>query len=308
MLECIKNTDAYSSLKLGGDISHAYLFFSADKEKNNQIALSFARSLVCNTNSSCGKCPNCKQFLANSHPDVLILEQDSVKVDDVRAIIEKLSTKPISSNKKVFVILNAEVINETAQNKLLKSLEEPTESAVFILTTTKTDKLLPTILSRLKKVFVPNFSVKDKEKIASELMASGVDIRSYVSRDFSLTEMLNLATNTSYQATVSSIIDLFSSLNSTADIPRVVSAIEVEDKPLFLGCMLDIFLNCLNEKENKFDESVLAPIKAKFNKKALMRCLPLIDESYKKLMANVNFSYILDNLLFNILKERFLCK
>ncbi len=308
MLESVKQTSVYSALKLNNVLSHAYLFYSADKEKNNQIALTFARSLVCTNGTGCGICNGCKQFVGNSHPDVIVLQQDSIKVDDVKLLIEKLSTKPISANKKVFVILNAETINETAQNKLLKSLEEPNESTIFVLTTTKTDKLLPTILSRLNKVFVPNFSVNDKFLISNELLKQNIDISKFVEKDFSLTEMLNLATNEEYFKTINQISQLFYNLNSTADIPKVASALEVENKQLFFSCLTEMLLSCLNEKENKFDEKILLPIKLKFNNKALMKCLPLVDEGYKYLMSNVNFSYILDNLLFNMLKEKFLCK
>lgn len=307
MLESVKDSSTYKSLKLNKILSHAYLFYSSDREKNNQVALLFARSLVCESGTSCGVCRACKQFLSASHPDVFVLEQDAVKVDDVKVLIDKLSTKPISAKKKVFVLLNAETINEIAQNKLLKSLEEPNESAVFVLTTTKTDKLLPTILSRLKKVFVPNFSVEDKRAIADELKTQGVDISALVEKDFGLSEMLDLATNKNFLATVKQISALFAGLNTTADIPRVVSALEVADKPLFFSILQEMFIGALDEKENKFDEADLAPIKAIFGKAALSKCLPLIDDGYKKLMSNVNFTYILDNLLFNMLKEKFLC-
>ena len=307
MLESVKVSSAYLSLKLNKNLSHAYLFYSSDREKNNQVALSFARSLVCENGNSCGVCRACKQFLSSSHPDVFVLERDSVKVDDVKVLIDKLSTKPISAQKKVFVVLNAEVINEIAQNKLLKSLEEPNESAIFVLTTTKTDKLLPTILSRLHKVFVPNFSVADKRAIAAELKAQGVDISGFAEKDFSLTEMLNLATDENFLSTVKQISALFAGLNTTADIPRVVSALDVTDKPLFFSILQEMFIGAINEKENKFDAADLASIKNKFSKKAVSKCLPLIDEGYKKLMSNVNFTYILDNLLFNMLKEKFLC-
>ncbi|MCQ2565206.1 MAG: hypothetical protein MJ152_05070, partial [Clostridia bacterium] len=60
-------------------------------------------------------------------------------------------------------------------------------------------------------------------------------------------------------------------------------------------------------KEGKFTEEIIAPIRFKFSDTALLKCLPLIEDAYKKQTSNVNFTYILDNLLFNILKERYLC-
>ena len=169
MINCIKNTTSYTSLNLSKEFFHAYLFYSNDKELNNNLALSFAKSFVCEFNNACNSCSGCKQFIASTHPDIMILNQSAIKVEDANNIISKLNTKPIYSKYKVFVVLNAENINEIAQNKLLKSIEEPSSSSIFIFTSTKTDKLLPTVISRLHKVYVPMLSDNDKILVAKEL-------------------------------------------------------------------------------------------------------------------------------------------
>lgn len=306
MIKSIKNTSAYKTV-VGKKDFHAYLFYSIDSELNNNIALAYAKSLVCLNNSACENCASCKQFNSSSHPDVYILNQPSIKVEDVAKLMDKLNTKPISASKKVFVILNAENINEIAQNKLLKSLEEPNEQNVFILSTTKTDKLLPTVMSRLHKVYVPKLNSYDKELISSELNEQNVDILKYSETDFTLTEIINFETNGEYKNTLANIEYLFSHLKTTADIPSVVSSLNSLNKDLFLPLLQEVFLSCLND-EKKFDKSLTMLIDVMFSKKALRKCLPLINDAYKKQMSNVNFNYILDNLLFNILKEKFLCK
>ena len=307
MINCIKNTSVFKSLNLDKNISHAYLFYSIDKELNNNIALTFAKMLQCTNNSACGNCNSCKQFDSNSHPDVTILNQDSIKVEDVNKIISKLSTLPISSISKVFVILNAENMNETAQNKLLKSLEEPNSSNVFILTCTKTDKLLPTVLSRLSKHYVQKLDKDDKLMIATELKAQNINIFKFLTTDFTLTEMINFDVNEGHKNTLEAIKTLFSSLKTTADIPVAVSKIGNIDKSLFLPLLQDILLDCINEG-GKFDIPTTQIFTSTFSKKAMVKCLPLVENAYKKQMSNVNFGYILDTLLFNILKEKFLCK
>lgn len=307
MIDCIKNTTVYKSLNLNNSFFHACLFYSFDKVLNNNVALNYAKSILCENKNGCGTCFACKQFDSNSHPDFVLIDQNQVKVEDANAIIDKLNTKPISAKHKVFVILNAENINETAQNKLLKSLEEPNESSIFILTSAKTDKLLPTVLSRLYKFYVPKLMRVDKSLIAGELKKTQIDISKYVDSDFSLTEMINYTTNQNYIQTLNEINKLFLNLKTSQDIPIVVSSLGAYDKNLFLPILEDIFLDCLNSK-GKFDAQTLAIFKSNFNEKAIVKCLPLIEEAYKKQMSNVNFSYILDNLLFNILKEKFLCK
>lgn len=306
MINCVKTTSAYNLLNLSKYFSHAYLFYSSDKELNNEIALNFAKSLLCKNGDSCGKCSECNQFDSLSHPDLTIINQDSIKVEDVNKLMPKLATKPISANKKLFVILNFETMNEIAQNKLLKSLEEPNKFNVFIVTSTKMDKILPTILSRLSKFHVPKLSNEDKLLISKELQSKGIAIQPYLNLD-SLTEMLNFALNEDYNLTLSAINKLFLNLNTTADIPKVVSELGNINKKIFFSLMQEMFLDCISNT-NRFSAEIIAPISLKFSNKALINCLPLIDKAYRMQQSNVNFTYILDNLLFNILKEKFLCK
>jgi len=307
MIESVKDTSLYKDLRLNSKQTHAYLFYSVDRLLNDEIALNLAKELLCEHDISCGKCPSCMQFNSHSHHDFFIINQDSIKVEDVNKFMDKFSTLPIQSKKKVFVILNADRMNEIAQNKLLKSLEEPNQSNIFILTTTKTDKLLTTILSRLTKIYIPKLSIDDKKLISNELKKDNIDITSYYKLDF-LTDMVKFASDTNYKSTLDSIKNIFNELNSTADIPKV-SQINNVDKNIFLPLIQDLFLDCLRAPEDrKFGADILAPIAVKYPTKVILKCLPLIEEAYKMQMSNVNLSYILDNLLFNILKEKFLCK
>lgn len=307
MINCIKDTSVYKNLKLNTKLMHAYLFYSVDSRLNNEIALTFAKQLMCSTGSSCGKCSGCHQFDAHAHPDFYILDQESIKVEDVNILLNKFSTLPITADKKVFVILNADRMNEIAQNKLLKSLEEPNSTSIFILTTSKTDKLLPTILSRLTKFYIPKLTHEDKTLIANELSANGIDITPYFNLEF-LSDMINFATDSDYRATLDTLKKIFTDLNTTADIPKVAQIGSV-NKSIFLPLMQELFLDCLKEnEEKKFSIDITLPIAVKFSKEAILHCLPIIEEAYKMQMSNVNLNYILDNLLFNLLKERFLCK
>ena len=190
---------------------------------------------------------------------------------------------------------------------MLKSLEEPNSQNVFILTSSKTDKLLPTVMSRLTKIYVPKLTEQDKQILSKELAEQNVDISKYLNANFTLTEIINFETNEEYKNTLKNLDFLFSNLKTTADIPAVVSKLNNVNKELFFPLMQDLFLACLNG-EKKFEKPLTMLIDVTFNKKALAKCIPLIGEAYKKQMSNVNFGYILDNLLFNILKEKFLCK
>lgn len=302
MLECVKNTKLYSSLALDGNLSHAYLFYSNDQALNNQVALTFAKTVLCEYGSACGKCNSCKQFENNSHPDFFMLDDKSLKVEDISKMLDKMSTLPVFSQHKVFLILNAENVNERAQNKMLKSLEEPNAKNLFIMTSAKLDKILPTILSRVSKIRVPNLGEQDKAKIIEEYRTLGEDLS--VCKNFeTLSEMLAFVDGKA-QKTMQEITKIFDNLNTTADIPAVVSSIGDIDKDSFFPLMQEMFM-CALKQNTKFDKKFVASIALRFPPKVLIKCLELIDDAYKKLKANVNFTYILDNLLFNILKEKF---
>ena len=307
MIENLKETNLYKSLNLNKNLHHAYLFTSLDRELNNQVALSFAKSIICEHKTACDNCNSCKLFNNNCHPDYYKIDQTSIKVEDVNKLMSQLQTKPFSASHKVFVILNAENINEISQNKLLKSLEEPNQYNIFILSTNKLDKLLPTVLSRLHKVNIPKISNNDLMFLANELKKEEIDVEKYFNSNFNLTEIINFETNENYLKTTNAIKYIFENLRSSQDIPKVASSLPEFDKSLFFPILQKILLSCINN-QTFFDENLISLIKTNYPQKSLINILQHIEDSYKKQMSNVNLGYIIDNLLFNILKEKFLCK
>lgn len=284
------------------------MFYSLDKDLNNQIALTFAKSCLCDNHNVCDNCPACAQFDSNSHNDLMIINQPSIKVEDVNIILSKLATKPISSEYKVFVLLDAENINEIAQNKLLKSLEEPNPCVKFILTCTKTDKILPTILSRVNKIFVPNLNQQDKQILSEELGLNSELKSKFINSNYTLTDIINMSSNDNYSNTISSIKYLLFNLKTSQDIPHVASNLSNFDKSIFFNLLQEIFLSALKNDMTKYDKELVAFVKLNYSEKAIIRIIKLIEDAYKKQTSNVQLSYIIDNLLFNILKEKFLCK
>lgn len=103
-----------------------------------------------------------------THPDLHILDgldESSIGIDEVRKLASQLQYQPYSAPMQVGLILSAEKLTQEAQNSLLKDLEEPTPQTVFILTTSHEKHLLPTILSRSRKIFVnKNLDEKKSEE------------------------------------------------------------------------------------------------------------------------------------------------
>jgi DNA polymerase-3 subunit delta' len=88
------------------------------------------------------------------HPDVVEIDPAAtqIRVEDAQAILDEAYRSPVEGDRKAILVFEAERLNEQAANKLLKTLEEPPETALIVLVTAGADQLLPTIRSRCQRV------------------------------------------------------------------------------------------------------------------------------------------------------------
>lgn len=140
-------------------LPQALLIEGPQEGATREIAMAIARAVVCRSgaNAPCEKCPACLKSAAGVHPDIYILDRPEadVRVDDIRELRADAHVLPNESDRKAFVIFNAENMNHYAQNALLKTLEEPPARAVFILTAENRALLLQTVLSRVIVFSIP---------------------------------------------------------------------------------------------------------------------------------------------------------
>jgi DNA polymerase-3 subunit delta' len=100
---------------------------------------------------ACGKCRSCDRVERAVHVDVISIAPDeraSIKIDVIREVLERTAFRPFEGRRRVVIIRDAETLEVSAQNALLKSLEEPPPSTSFLLTTAVPSALLPTVRSR----------------------------------------------------------------------------------------------------------------------------------------------------------------
>ena len=135
-------------------VSHAYIFYGEKGSGKKALADLFARTLQCEAgmNEPCNQCISCKQSLNRNQPDIIYVQHEKpgiISVDEIRRQVNNsIAIKPYSSERKVYIIDEAEKMNVQAQNALLKTLEEPPAYAVIILLTTNLEAMLQTIRSR----------------------------------------------------------------------------------------------------------------------------------------------------------------
>ncbi len=139
-------------------LHHAYLISGLPGVGKRQFARSMGQALVCrqpdDEGRPCGVCKDCHLFQVGNHGDFRFLEPDKdsksgeIKVDAVRELAAADSLSSQAGGYKIVVIDPAERMNAYAANSLLKTLEEPASSSIYLLLTARPQSLLPTIRSR----------------------------------------------------------------------------------------------------------------------------------------------------------------
>ena len=134
-------------------LSHAYILSGPAGSGRRTLAGLLAAALVCargDGEAPCLSCPNCRKALAGIHPDVVRAggEGDELTVARIRALRADAYIRPNEAGRKVYVLENAQTMNDSAQNAMLKLLEEGPGYAAFLLLTDNAAALLPTVRSR----------------------------------------------------------------------------------------------------------------------------------------------------------------
>lgn len=126
------------------------------------LADHLAQLLLCTApqadGGACGSCPDCRLLATGHHPDVLRLEPDEagasgeIRVEQVRQLCARETLTPMRGSTKVLMIVPAEAMNRFAANSLLKTLEEPAQSTLWVLISEQPQRLSQTIRSRCQQI------------------------------------------------------------------------------------------------------------------------------------------------------------
>ncbi|MGA8572079.1 MAG: DNA polymerase III subunit delta' [Desulfobaccales bacterium] len=152
-----------------GRLAHAYLFLGPEGVGKTSTARALAAALNCQEpladGDACGACASCRRLAGGVHPDFLVItptpeslshQKPQIKIGQIREFCRLTAYPPFGAGWRVALIKPAETMNDDAANALLKTLEEPPERHLLVLSAQVEADLLPTVVSRCHKLaFVP---------------------------------------------------------------------------------------------------------------------------------------------------------
>ncbi len=170
----------------GGTLSHAYILQGQRGSGKHTLALQMAMAAACENKHSdqhplpCGTCRLCKRIASGNCPDVIKVQKEPDKatfgVNVIRALRSGIATVPNDLDVKFYVIEDAHLMTEEAQNAFLLTLEEPPAFVVFLLLCEDADALLETVRSRapiLRMLPVKEQDIRTYLLTAKEATAAG---------------------------------------------------------------------------------------------------------------------------------------
>lgn len=296
-----------------GRIPHAYIFKGPEGVGKRLFARGVAAAVNCRDTKrlgACGICSSCKKFRSMNHPDFLVVspERGVIKIDQIRRLTKELSYPPYESVMRVVVLEDVQTMRREAANSLLKTLEEPPENNLLILTAEASQDILATLISRCQVVPFTQLSIDDTVTIlvqqgtdpdAARLLARLSEGSPGKALLFQKTEMIGL-----WRKLVSFLSD--PAVDRDRDVGKLLSLAEKmaalkEELPSLLGLLRiwlrDLLLTDVPGSVAELGDGILVK---NWNSSELFDKLQAIDRGEKELSRNCNRNLVCEVLLFKL--------
>ena len=303
-----------------GKVSHAYILNGPDLSGKMMIAEAFARALLCEKQDpdGCGECKSCRQSDDRNNPDIIYVKHDkpnTISVDDIRTQLNNdIVIKPYSNQYKIYIVDEAEKMNQQAQNALLKTIEEPPAYAVIMLLTTNADSFLQTIRSRCITL---NLKSVKNDVIKSYLMTEKKipDYQADVCAAFAqgvVGKAIKLASSDDFNELKESALSLIKRLDDI-DLYEMGEAIkQISDYKLQVQDYFDLitvwyrdvlYMKATNDVNGLIFKDEVYDIKKQASKHSyhgIEAIIEALEKAKIRLNANVNFDLVIELLLMTI--------
>ena len=313
------NTRPYKAIdndKKAGRLSHAYLVICPDQANLDGYMRFFAKQLLCDDKVPCGKCRHCGLIENDAHSDVYFYPKETkgYSVEQITELISESFYRPIESDKKVFVLSQAQDMNAICQNKLLKTLEEPPKNVHILIGATGEQSLLPTLKSRVKTLRMQGFS---NQTLINALKQDCPDqqrlFQAVACGDGTLGRACELYNDQSFNQTVELAKDILIKMQSSKDVLEF-SALVTKSKVDFLKLITvlefmlrDMLLDICGQTQLVSNQVTLSQTKKAqgFTKGAIISIIEALTQARQRKRFNANQNMLTEWLLFKILEEKF---
>ncbi len=272
--------DQINSIVCFDKLSHAYLIEIDDYENDFDYVLSFVKLILCQNKSkdsfnlSCGKCNICDQISNNSYVDLKIIEPDGnyIKKQQLLDLQEEFHNKSLLNNKRIYIIKEADKLNDSSANTILKFLEEPEENIIALLVTTNRYKVIETIISRCQIL-----SLQDNFNDIN-LSDNVIDLIGFILNNDALFINYNLIFN-----------EILPDKNTARQIFGEIESVFIN------------YLNYLAIDNIEFSNSLIKKLLSGFSSDKIINCISIIEDELQKLNYNVNYKLWLDCLFARLI-------
>ena len=312
-----------SSIEMG-KVAHAYILNGETDSGKKMLARTFARTLQCEKGGvdPCGECQSCKQAKSGNHPDIIMVNHEKpnvISVDDIRKqLVDTMGIRPYKSRYNIYIIPDAQLMNQQAQNALLKTIEEPPEYGIVILLTSNISKILQTVVSRC--MVLNTKPVRERDMLNYLIRELGLDQdKAYFCLDFAqgnLGKAIKLAANDEYVQVINSVVSVLKNIQDLDVEDLAVALNQIEQFKLSMDDYLDLMMmwyrDALMLKVTgnvdkllfKGEYSSLKKQAAILSYKAIDDKIDAIAKAKMRLDVNANFDITMELLLLTLKENR----
>ena len=272
--ESIKNT-LEKSIKTN-QITHSYLMIGIPGIGKKLLAKEYSKIILSSNDII-------------NNPDFLCIEPDgnSIKIDQIRNLQKEIQEKPIISNKKVYIIDDADLMTKEAQNCLLKTLEEPPKFAVIILIGSNENAFLPTIKSRC---MILHFNI-----------LSDLEIKSYLQEQYNelnvTQSMLDIA-----GGSIGRAINLKDIQEDYSKVEEIINNLDKKDL-IDIVQASEILYKSKENINDILDYINIILLKMAKENYIYTNCIKIVENTKKRLAQNANYDMSIDDMLFKMWEE-----
>lgn len=313
----------------GGTFVHAYLISGAEGMGKRTLARLIAQHLLCtaaDVPKPCGACPACIQVQRDEHPDLITVRPGKpiapgvraglvgIPVDEIRYVLSLVGQHTFEGGRRVVIIERAEKMNPSAQNALLKTLEEPLAGTVFLLLTDSPSLLLPTIVSRCRALKLHPWA---DDVILRVLANHGVDSmmarRALAVSGGSIGQALAVAADEAYWQRRSDVMTDFFGMTSRSEVLRVSAAWKERKDGAddLLDIIEDLLRTLMLVRFSRQDAGLLTDYPAPWQRfaqegglDAFLRLMDAVSQARRLRANNVTWQATVEQLLLSLMEEK----